>query len=739
MEQRSLLNIAALEYARNGIPVFPIRPKGKIPAVRWGTEATTDPEQINLWWSENAEFNIGIPTGAKSGITVLDFDTPEAWAFGQTEGIPLSPTVRTGKGYHVYCRYQEGVRNFQKRADLPGIDLRGEGGLVVVPPSIHESGAVYTWLDGKTLIDLPLGDLPGWVLPRTYGEKVALEDILCGVAEGGRNNALARLVGAWLSEGMDHQKLIETANAWNSKNRPPLGMTEVLTTVTSIYKREGRSNSGAETQWMDPIAFSQPTLPEITADILPSWLGTYAHAVSLSTQTPEGLAVMMGLSAIATCVQKRFEVCPYGDEYTETLSLWTVTVLASSERKTPVVKAMTAPIFNWEKEQAELLKPLINEVSTNIQISNKRIDRLKQLAANEDNAAARQKIAAQISEIQDNLPDEVRAPRMWVGDTTAESLQDMLAENDEKMAVLTDEGVIFEIMAGLYNEGKVNIDIFLQAYSGSPTRIKRKMRDVSLERPALTFGLAVQPVVIENFAQGSKKQFRGKGALGRFLFCIPESMLGKRSVRQRIPLPPQVKLDYDAGMRRLLSLPRVVDDAGTELPRMLRLDQEALEAWHVFSERVEFMLGPNRELSAMGDWGGKLPGTALRIAGLLHLVEHGVDRFVINRNTIDRSVYLCELLIHHAKAAFGLIGADVVVCGAQKVFRWMLEQGLTVFTKTDCLRAHKSSFQGDELDKALASLEERNIIRPVVIPTAGRSATNYIVNPKLTQTASSGA
>jgi len=256
---------------------------------------------------------------------------------------------------------------------------------------------------------------------------------------------------------------------------------------------------------------------------------------------------------------------------------------------------------------------------------------------------------------------------------------------------------------------------------------------VDLDKPALTFGLAVQPVVIESFANGSKRQFRGKGALGRFLFCIPDSMLGKRVVGQRTRVADEVKTRYEAGIKGLLSVPKTLDEAGIEIPRMLELDAEAFSVWEDFDRRVEIMIGPGGELESMDDWGGKLPGTALRIAGLLHLVEHGPEIFVMGKETLERSIGLCNILMGHAKAAFGLIGADEPVSDAKKVFQWVQKRGFEVFTKTDCSKAFKNLDAG-RLDNALKTLEERNILRELMVPTKGRDAANYISNPILKPT-----
>src|SRR4030067_2644426 len=230
----------ALDYAQwyvsKGFSVIPIKPRDKKPAIdTWKifqTYKTTD-DNLKIWFGDGSDNNIAIVTGEISGIAVIDFDSPEAIEFSKKNNFPITPLVKTGKGYHAYYRYKEGVRNFQKRDDLPGIDLRGDGGYVVAPPSIHESGKQYQWIKGTGLDDLPLADLPEIILARNPEDKTPLKELYKGVPEGSRNDSLTRLVGSWVNDGLSFDECLENAYLWNSKNVPQLPEKEVKATVKS--------------------------------------------------------------------------------------------------------------------------------------------------------------------------------------------------------------------------------------------------------------------------------------------------------------------------------------------------------------------------------------------------------------------------------------------------------------------------------------------------------------------------
>ena len=718
---------AAFEIAFAGIPVLPLQPKGKIPICKW-TDASIDPEQIDKWWSYNPEFNVGILTGEPSGIIILDFDSEDVWELCKSRGLPDAPLVKTGKGYHLYCKYQPGLKTRSKMFGIDGFDIRTDGGLVVVPPSVHENGNIYSWVEGCALNEKELGDLPEWLFIDV--KEVPVVELLDGVTEGGRNDALARVVGSMLHKGMSYDDVVTAAYEWNLKNDPPDSVKKVQATVDSIYKRE-EAKMDANAEWGDPVLFSNVETPEIRAELLPSWLGAYAKEVSRFNQTPEGLAVMAGLAAIATCVQKRFEVSALNNDYKEILAIWTVTVLPPSDRKTPVINAITAPISKWEREQRSALESSIRENKRNRSIALKQIEKLEKDIIKEETLGKRHVLTSKIHEIEASIPAEIREPKLWASEGTPERLQDLLVENGERISLLADEGGIFEIMAGMYSNGKVNIDVLLNGYSGSPIRVERRTRVADLQRPAVTFGITIQPQVIESFAHGSKSMFRGKGALARFLYCLPKSRLGNRFDEPH-DIPVDIKRQYENGIYELLRVQPQLNETGLEIPRILTLDNDARLIWKSFLAEVEHMLGPNSELQYIQDWGGKLVGNSLRIAGLMHLVEHGTGNLVIGPSSMGNAVTLCRLLKEHAKCAFGVIGNDENINNAKKVFSWIERNGFVGFAKAVCHKALEGSFpRVDVLDKALKVLEERNIVKLHMVHTKGRTANCYEINPKV--------
>jgi putative DNA primase/helicase len=491
--------------------------------------------------------------------------------------------------------------------------------------------------------------------------------------------------------------------------------------------------AGDEAPFWEPIiAFDDITTPEIPATFLPGWAGDFVREVCACGQVPESFGVTLGYATLAACLQQRYQVCPFGDSYSEPLGIWVLGVMPPGTRKTFVVEQLNQPLVDWERNQSLSLKSQIDEFHAKRIIIEKRIEKLQKDAANESDSTERQVMLREILQLREEMPEEVVAPQIFTNDCTPERFQSLLAEHGERMAVLSDEGGIFEVMGGLYSDGRANIDVFLKSHVGSAVRVDRGGREAHLNHPLSTFGLAVQPSVIEELAHGSKRRFRGMGCLARFLYCMPKSNVGYRDVTQRRVISDQVRQRYHDGIHNLLNIQPVLSN-GIEQPRTLRLDSEALKSFTAFQQAIERRQGDDGDLGVISDWTGKLPGAALRLAGIAHVVEHGSEEMVISRATMERALYLVDLLIPHALWAFSLMGSDQATADAKYIAGRLKEKGVFQIKVNDIYRlCHGRIPRMDRLRKALDVLIERHIISDLEVQPTGRRPSQYLfVNPEL--------
>ncbi|GMA49222.1 prophage P3 protein 7, DNA replication [Alicyclobacillus contaminans] len=252
----------AVRYAQLGWLMFPCQAGGKRPLTCHGyKDATTDLERINEWARAYPNANLAVATGRVSKVWVLDIDPRHggmvSWRKLVAEHAGMTPTwcVRTGGGgWHLYFRYRHdapigcGVGT----GCLQGIDWRGDGGYVLVPPSRTERA--YTWVVGPATASVV--QAPNWLIDllssskSIVGESVQfdpsgtdsrlnnLRAIAQGVSEGGRNTAASRLCGYLLRHRVDPYIVQSLMIAWNFQNRPPLPHNELLRVVDSIAVRE---------------------------------------------------------------------------------------------------------------------------------------------------------------------------------------------------------------------------------------------------------------------------------------------------------------------------------------------------------------------------------------------------------------------------------------------------------------------------------------------------------------------
>lgn len=210
----------ALYYGKMGLRVFPLRAGGKAPATPHGCkDATSDPGQIKAWWGGAQLYNVGIATGG--GLVVLDVDiNHDAGKYGdetlselerQHGPLPDTWTCLTGGGgaHYYFCCDDPALTIGAGFA--PGLDYRGAGGYVVVPPSVHESGQEYVWEVEHTPTSCALAPLPDWLHTLMLnGSKAApapRREAPEKITEGQRNQELFRLAASLRSKGLTVEEI----------------------------------------------------------------------------------------------------------------------------------------------------------------------------------------------------------------------------------------------------------------------------------------------------------------------------------------------------------------------------------------------------------------------------------------------------------------------------------------------------------------------------------------------------
>lgn len=313
-----------LGYARKNIPAFPCD-GGKRPLTPHGfKDATTDPERIREWWSRWPRANIGVPTGESSGLLVIDLDPREGGSvevLEQSGEVPPTLMAKTGGGgVHLYYRYPEEVTVRNSAGKLAaGVDVRGEGGYVVVPPS-YTSGA-YEWSQRRELAEPPQWMIEKLTAPapdrenreggsrqpqRRHGEIFELPET---IPSGERNDRLFRFGCSLRAMGYALAGIEEELRRANRERcSPPISEEE----SRKIARSAASYPAGGSEEGEGPSAEALEALKEIEAGMWrANWPGTagkttrdvmvalIGHARRRGRLIPEGVRVRISMRAVS--------------------------------------------------------------------------------------------------------------------------------------------------------------------------------------------------------------------------------------------------------------------------------------------------------------------------------------------------------------------------------------------------------------------------------------------------------
>jgi len=335
---------AALAYAEKGFAVFPVHGialegqctcgkaecdhPGKHPVPSNGFKAATrDPAKIKKAFDRDG-LNIGIATGeASGGWWVVDLDGEEGiaafdrWLAEARAELPPIPISRTGGGgRHLWFTIGSEIRNSTKIGREP-VDVRGTGGYVIAPPSVHSSGRPYEWeRPFETALEAPA---PGWLLERLKGKGKRAEasfvssqpspvlftvpDDLAshpGEAEGARHSTAARLIGAALASGTPREKVEAEAIGFARRCLPPMAEEEAFRLVADLAGRQVAQveRIAAEVEGLDLPPTRWPTMaPEAFHGIL----GEIVKAIEPHSEADPAALLVQALTYFGNAIGRR--------------------------------------------------------------------------------------------------------------------------------------------------------------------------------------------------------------------------------------------------------------------------------------------------------------------------------------------------------------------------------------------------------------------------------------------------
>ena len=795
---------AALWWADRGFAVFPLEERGKKPRrpdvvrlvgelpssngnghVRGGFhQATRSPEVLGRWWRKWPTANLG--GAVPAGTVVLDLDGDDAERCLEVLGyaVPESFSVRTHRGRHVYFQLPAGlelqqttlaaalrVRSTQRCKQPEGagaVELRTAGkGYVVLPPSVHPSGARYELLAGSPQ---ELAPAPAWLLnafrvgnapragegtrARSTPASISLPVLAVGERDQGLFRYACRLRALHL--GRDEAECL-LRNAWERVEQPagdpypwerarrklesawryPPSRAESAPTPTAeLGERpsEGDSVNSVNSVLRGEIQdfYTNPArmapsfkelvpfrtaaaVPEFPLDHLPLELRSIVEEVAASIQVPADLPALLSLGVVAAaCTYTGLWVSLSGLPPSP-VALYLAPVLKPSERKSTTFKLLVDPLRGYERSLRRQQAPQILAAKESFAAGQGVLANLRRQIRECEDAAKRSALVARIAEEAGKLAAPPPEVSLIAGDATPEGLAVRLHEQGGRLAVFDTEGSLLSNVLGRYTSGSTNFDLLLRAWSGDELRVDRKgSPPLSVASPVLTVCLTLQPEMLRRL--GEHRESITQGLASRFLYAIPASKVGTRLFRGDSISEAAKKL-YEAALLRLLHLGPPPQDIGHGAPlRCVRASQEAMRLWIAFHDATEVELSPRGRLAAIADWGGKLPGNVARIAAALHAIQHHRETcdHPIEAPTMTAAVAIGSYFKAHALVAYEVLGADPEAALILRALELLAASGWETFSERDLYRP--LGVKPEAIRPVLSALDTRGYIARLPTP-----------------------
>ena len=478
------------------------------------------------------------------------------------------------------------------------------------------------------------------------------------------------------------------------------------------------------------IEMVQDRLPDFPLDCLPAGLRDFVQQLAACKQAPVDAAAVSLLSVFSMAEGGRFMVDPgIAAVYQLGINLFTMTVMESGTGKSEIMNVLKKPIedfvkdYNWKNRE----KIAMDENWSSV--LRERVSKAKK------QCVSGKADYSDLEEAQRELDAfrPMKKLRCITDNATSEALENLLAENDGVMSVVSTEGGVIDIMGGRYSkDGASNIDIYLHGYSNeSFDKDRAGQGHVHVDHLYLNVIFSIQPRVLKDFM---RRDFIEKGMTSRYLYSIPRE-LEERLLRDSPNIEPLVLADYENKIRDIMSIERNVG-----APYELRFSKEATELMISYNDD-EIQKRIKEDLACIKRTARRIIGQTIRLAGVLHLMAYGseaVEKREISAQTVEKAIRLTNYFLEHTKAAHKTVEDSEEIKNLKYV--WEKCRGLKVPEfSSDVLREKcRGRLRTNEEQKPyITGLIERGYLRKLpedkkIKGKDGRpKAARYRINPLL--------
>lgn len=489
---------------------------------------------------------------------------------------------------------------------------------------------------------------------------------------------------------------------------------------------EGGGDEDRELVWREPDPLERPGFPTFPIHRFPEEIRSFGKDVATKIQVPTDYPAMTMLSTLSTACRGRWEIGPEVTGYSEPLVLQTVLFAESGTRKSASFAVVKAPLVKHEIREQEK-----DEIE--FKIWEGEVEFVDRCIKKERQSSLPDRLALRGMYEQRAALERARptVTRLIADDVTPERLGTLIAEQRGPISVMAPEGGFFGNLAGRYSAGVPNLEYVLRGHAGEALIIDRMGREATVPGAYVTLGISLQPSLLDEMA--ATPGFSGKGMAARLLPSLPTSLVGRRDVRESAPLDPDEARVWHSVVTSILQESREVacDGDGVPIPYRLVLASDARELYYLYAEHVERQLAKGGGLYHMRDWGGKMVGHALRIAGLFHLVEYRAEARweAVSRSTLADAIAVMEYFVPHAQYMLSRINGESYGAHLDELINAIRGEGTISSSALTAKLKSSTYYRGnrDYIDDALDELELMGYLRL----TPGKRGAKIELNPAI--------
>lgn len=438
--------------------------------------------------------------------------------------------------------------------------------------------------------------------------------------------------------------------------------------------------------------------PVFRAEWLPEPLRAMCEALAANLSVPLDLPACIGLGVASACGCGKIRVS-IREDWTEPGQLYMLVVMDSGSAKTPAFKKLTDVLFQTQAEENQRRAVQIEQDKAAKEV----LQAEKAEAVRKKNTAKAREIAERIATYPAMYP-----MRRFIGsNVTPEAYPDIMLENEGATAILDDEGDLFELLAGRYQDSPT-LDPFLKGYNASPLESHRRGRpSVVVPKASLSVLILAQPFVVDNVFADSRMV--GKGLVPRFVIARPEPL---REYGPEPPVPAKVKADYAVAVQRMMNTQS----------HCYTLSPEAQRLFMAFRDEMREKQFDEWEGLRKYGFTGKMQSNLARIACALKLWSGQIDDEITAaqmRNAIAINRYFIRHTLHMLGPAARLSDR------ARMVLDQLGKAGKRIVGERDFkknMSKRKGFRNASAVDDAIAEVAAAGLARRFSETTGGRPA-----------------